>query len=136
MELDPSVPIKDDCLVYRLIRPDWIKVGVDGRLRPKSQAFSNSSEDGTMSVFLADGIEFAGLSLDDILGHEMWRGTAYSCWQLPAGLLRVDLGQTIVRDPIPEIFGHGAVSHPGANRRPDGVRAKMALLGCWAHLGG
>lgn len=134
MELDSSVPIADQCRVFRMIRPDWIKDGENGLKRPKSQAFSNSSDDGAMSVFLEDGLAHAGFTLDDVLYHERWRGTPYGVWSFSAKFLRADLGQLIIRDPVPDIPGHGAVSHPGSNRRPDAVRAKMARCGEWARI--
>jgi hypothetical protein len=109
-----------------LIRPDWVK-SEDGKERPSSQAFSNSKEDGSMSVFLEDQIAAEGSTIEDILKKQ----PGYrACWWT-AKELRNEFGQVIAREPVDDFPGHGGVKHTTGTSRPGSVRTKMAIKARW-----
>lgn len=112
----------DHCLLYRLIRPDW--VAPDGN-RPKSQAFSDHPADGALSMFLSDEMEAAGKTVADLA--KLWPG--YRVCGITVGQVRA-LGQQVVRDPIEEFPGHAAVRDL-TGRRSGGTRAKLAKAVKW-----
>ena len=61
-----ELPIDETQRVYRLVKAeDVMRVG-NGGSRPKSSAFSDSSSDGAMSVFLGKVVEDAGKNPLDI----------------------------------------------------------------------
>jgi hypothetical protein len=117
----PRVP-SDDCLLYRLIRPDWVMP--DGG-RPKSQAFSDHPADGALSMFLSDEMEAAGKTVADL--GKLWPGYRV-CW-ITVGQVCA-LGQEVVRDPIEQFPGHAAV-RDRSGRRSAGTRARLAKAVKW-----
>jgi hypothetical protein len=114
--------VPDECRLYRLVRPDWIKA--DGE-RPTSQAFADHPSDGAMSVYLADEMERAGVTVDDLLAR--WEGYSV-CW-FTAGELR-KLGQIVSRDADGVFPGHGAV-RDRTGRRSARTRSDLARLARW-----
>ena len=117
----PSAP-SDECLVYRLIKPEWI--APDGT-RPKSQAFSDHPEDGALSVFLSDEMEAGGKTVSDL--KQLMPG--YSVCGATVAEFRT-LGQVIVRDPIDVFPGHAAVRDV-TGKRSGGARSKLAKTVRW-----
>jgi hypothetical protein len=119
-------PVPDDCLVYRLIKRNWVKPAEFGdRDRPTSEAFSDAS-DGYMSVFLADEMSASGKTVDDLL--KTFDIYPYCCWWTAGAL--VQLRQVIVRQPIEAFPGHGGVRDI-SGRRSAGTRRKLAMAAKW-----
>src|SRR5512135_2279935 len=120
--LTPGQEIGDDCVVYRLIRPDRIK----SNGRPSSQNFSDSASDGYMSVFLSDEMAQEGRTVEDLL--KGWPGYK-ACWFTAAQLWN-ELHQVLVRRPIPDFPGHAGVRDT-RGRRSNRTRSLMAEAARW-----
>jgi hypothetical protein len=117
----PSVP-SDECLVYRLIKPEWVTP--DGS-RPKSQAFSDHRDDGALSVFLSDEMDAEGKTVADL--RKLMPG--YSVCGASVAEFRA-LRQTITRDPTDLFPGHAAVRDV-TGKRSGGTRSKLAKVVRW-----
>jgi hypothetical protein len=123
VETEPS----DECRAFRLIRPDWVRED-QGVERPTSQAFTDSAEDGKLSVFLEDEIRAARKSPGCLLGLPEFPGYRL-CW-IRVGALR-SLDQLIERDPQPIFPGHALVSNVNKGKRPLTTRRKIAIAVEW-----
>jgi hypothetical protein len=116
-------PVPDDCVAFRLIKPEWVKP--DGQ-RPTSQAFQDHPRSGAMSVYLEDEIHEAGRSPVELL--DLWPG--YRLCHITVGRLREEFGQVIDRVPDDSFPGHALVRDP-AGKRSAGTRSRLASAVTW-----
>jgi hypothetical protein len=86
MPLDDDALIADDCIAFRLVRPDWVKPD-----RPSSAAFQDHPDGKQMSVFLSDGIADAGCTPEELAA----KLPDYKLCYLTVGELR-ELGEVII----------------------------------------
>lgn len=124
-----SRPIPAECRVHRLIKGAWVKPAEfgDGD-RPTSQSFSDSDEDGCMSVFLADDMDRAGVTVVDLL--KCFPEYEYCCsWTVKQ---LNDLGETVVRQPIDEFPGHAGVARSTGGSRGAKARRRLAVQAEWS----
>lgn len=123
MQLDDDSPISDDCIAFRLVRPDWITPD-----RPSSAAFQDHPDDGQMSVFLSDGIADAGC-LPEQLVTEL---PGYKICRLTVGELR-ELGEVVTRSKSDFFPGHANCKNANGDRSGS-VRKKLAKRVKWLEL--
>jgi hypothetical protein len=117
--------VPHDCVVYRLIKADWIKETDQGE-RPSSQAFTNTKEDARMSVYLKDAMDKEGKTIEDLLKE---RPGYRACWVFASELRK--LGQEITRDDQPDFPGHALVEHLGVRNRSQSVKTKLSEKARW-----
>lgn len=117
--------IPDDCVVYRLIKPEWVKETDQGE-RPSSQAFTNTREDARMSIYLKDTMDNEGKKIEDLLEQR----PGYRAVWFYASELR-ELGQEIARDDQLDFPGHALVEHLGGRNRSQSVRTKLSEKARW-----
>src|SRR5262245_52251700 len=97
MPISDDTPIDDDCVAFRLVRPDWQKPE-----RPSSAAFQDHADDGMMSVYLADKIAEEGRDPAELLTK---MGADYKLCELTVGELRA-LGESVTRTSNDFFPGH------------------------------
>lgn len=116
---DPS--IKDDADVWRRINPKWVKHDpAQGRLRPSSQAFQDSTDGTPLSVLLAADLPGPHAALE---GHE-----GYYLAALSVGFVR-SLGFVVTRHPIRDQDppGHAWI----VGRKTSRFRTELARHATW-----
>lgn len=114
---DPTIP--DNAPLWRRIPPHHFVADPDtGQLRPSSAAFEDHPNGSPMSVVL--GAEARGPSA--VLADHLGFGLA----AITAGLAR-ELGQIVVRDPLPDEPAHALV----VGSKTKSLRRRMALASTW-----
>jgi hypothetical protein len=125
--LGEEVLIEDECRIFRMVRQDRVTPGEGGGIRPSSQAFTDSDDDGKMSVFIEDEILAEGYKPADLLNLDQFPGYMACWWE--ARTLRALL-QEIERDPIDFFPGHGLVGDTRGTRSL-GTRRQLAKAAHW-----
>jgi hypothetical protein len=119
-----DLSIADECKLYRRIPGNQIKPDRDGRLRPISGAFNNSSGvGGTMSISLDDTMKASGIAPEDLVADHAETYLA----SITARLARHE-EQRLRRSPEPEEPAHGEVVGP----KSAGRRKRFAKGSEWA----
>lgn len=121
-QIDDS-SISDDADLWRRIPPEMIIFDENlGDYRPTSQAFSDGSGGGSMSVYLGPEVRASGRSPEQVL--KAFPGYALAVFS--AGLARKH-GQGVRRDPLPEEPAHALV----VGRKTKAVQKAFARESRW-----
>lgn len=124
--MSASIPaeIPDDCIVYRPARLTNIKP--DGT--PQSDCFADlAAPDESayyMSVYFADEMAEAGVTVRDLQEH---RGSRWTILECSARELRAQ-GEALWRDPNDAFPGHGASKRADGSERSRGQKRQLAKV--------
>lgn len=119
-----DLTVADECNLYRRITSNQVKPLNDGRFRPISGAFNNSSgPDGSMSVSLEDTMQSHDLTPADLVAKHP--GT---CVAAVSAKFARDEEQRLRRSATEEDVAHGEV----LGDKPHGRRKRFAKAAEWA----
>jgi len=101
----------------------------DGRLRPQSSEFSDSREDGAMSVFVEDWVLAANETLESLLRR--FPGSRMS-WLYASEYQKEN--QVVEAAPQDDFFPGHAVVRDRGGKRSAGTRTRLARASQWLDL--
>lgn len=135
--------ISDDELLYRRIPPQWIDwetLDDEGRPRMMRAAFQDYKTEKAREMGLPGPCMSIGLH-SILIAHrgepldllERW-GMHYGIASLPAGAVRANGDQGVMRWPTPEEPWHGVVFTKVGSKRTGGMENTLARAASWVYV--